>query len=179
MYIGRDLKREIELEKLKTYNLRPNRSWLDLFSLSLSYNSEIENFDFTNLIDSFTEDEVIIIDSHDDIFKRYQIHFWRKDRISDILPAILCPSFKSETKTFKTSEKGKIIKFIDYQNHTKSIVIENADEKLSINLIYGDTIKITPSTLWSGDQYNDFFAKLQERYKLWEIDDCACKPKKN
>ena len=23
-----------------------------------------------------------------------------------------------------------------------------------------------------------FFEKLQERYKLWEIDDCACKPKK-
>ena len=38
MHIGRDFKREIELDHLKgnASNLRPNRSWLDLFSLSLS-----------------------------------------------------------------------------------------------------------------------------------------------
>ena len=130
------------------------------------------------MTDNLTEDEVIIIDSHYDIFKGYQIHFWRKDKISNILPAIKCPSFKSETKFFKFSEIEEMVNFIYYQNHTKSIVIENADEKLSINLIYGDTIKITPMTLWSDYQYNDFFDKLQERYKLWEIDDCACKPKK-
>ena len=171
MYIGRDFKRDIELDKLTKIkgNLRPNRSWIDLFSLSLSNYYNNDEFDLTILIDNLSEDEVIIVDSHDDIFKEYQIHFWRKDRISDILPAIKCPSFKSKTKIFKTSEMKEIGKFIKDQDHTKSIVIEKSDKELSINLIYGDTIKnISRKSL----------NKLQERYKFWEIDDCACKPKK-
>ena len=179
MYIGRDFKRDIELDNLKENAriLKPNRSWLDLFSLSLSddYNSTI--FDFTNLTDNLREDEVIILDSHDDIFKDYQIYFWRKDRISDILPAIKCPSFKPETKIFKTSEMEKMRKFIYAQKHTKSIVIENADEKIFINLIYGNTIKIL-FRIFTDDQPTEIFNKLKERYELWEIGDCACKPKK-
>ena len=179
MYIGRDFKREIEIVKLKifTSNLRPNRSWLDLFSLSLLNDFRINNFDFTILTDNLTEDEVIIIDSHDDIFKEYQIQYWRKDKISDILPAIKCPSFKSETKIFKTSEMNEMRQFIYVQKHTKSIVIENSDEKLSINLIYGNTVKIVSWTFSSFQKIN-FFDKLKERYELWEIEDCACKPKK-
>ena len=177
MYIGREFKRDIILDNLNenARYLRPNRSWLDLFSLSLSYIFDFNNFDFTNLIENLTEDEVIIIDSHDDIFKDYQIHYWRKDRISDILPAIKCPAFKSETEIFKTSEEMR--RSINYFNNDKSITIENSDEELSINLIYGNTVKITPWAFYSS-QYNMFFEKLQERYKLWEIDDWACKPKK-
>ena len=183
MYIGRDFKRDIELENLKKFtgHLRPNRSWLDLFSLSLSYNFRYNNFDFTTLTDNLNADEVIIIDFHDDILKDHQIHFWRKDSISDILPAVKCPSFKSETKIFKFSEINKIREYIYYRNHAKSIVIENIDEELSINLVYGDIVKITPRSPWSNnlnDLKNDFSVKLQERYKLWEIDGCACKPKK-
>ena len=179
MYIGRDFKREIELDKLKenARHLRPNRSWLDLFSLSLSNDFRYKNFYCTILIDNLSEDEVIIIDYHDDIFKAYQIQYWRKDRISDIFPAIKCPSFKSETRIFKISEIDKIINFIHDQDHTKSIVIEKSDKNLSISHIYGNIIKITPRT-FSSFPYIKFFDKLQERYKLWEIDDCACKPKK-
>ena len=125
---------------------------------------------------NLSEDEVIIIDSRDDIYNAYQIHFLRKDRISDVLPAIKCPSFKSETKIFKTSEKCRMRQYIDDQIHTKSIVIEKSDKKLSINLAYGDTIKITPDTL--DYEHTNSLDKLKERYKLWEIDDCACKPKK-
>ena len=171
MYIGRDFKREIEFNRLKesASHLRPNRSWLDLFSLSLSSYFYLFKFDFTTLIDNLCEDEVIIIDSHDGIFKGYQIHFWSKERISDILPAIKCPSFKSETKTFKTTELDEMRKFIDYQNHTKSIVIEKSDKELSINLVYGNIVKLRPNTS---------LEKLKERYKLWKISDCACKPKK-
>ena len=146
MYVGRDFKRDIELDSSKIYKskLKPNRSWLDLFSLSLSNYFRYINFDFTILTDNLSEDEVIIIDSHDDIFKDYQIHYWSKDRISDILPAIKCPSFKSETKIFKTSETYEIWRFINDQIHTKSFVIENIDDELSINLVYGNTVKIGP-----------------------------------
>ena len=179
MYVGRDFKRDIELDSSKIYEskLKSNRSWLDLFSLSLPYYFSFCKIYITNLIGNLNEDEVIIIDSHDDIFKGYQIHFWRKDSISDILPAFKCPSFKSETKIFKTSEIDEICEFIDDQNYTKSIVIENTDEELSINFIYGNIIKITPFTL-NSDQETTFFDKLKERYALWKIDDCACKPKK-
>ena len=171
MHIGRDFKKEIELDRLKENArlLRPNRSWIDLFLLSLSNCINYYKFVFTNLINNLSEDEVIIIDSHDDIFKGYQINYWSKDRISDILPAINCPSFKSETKIFKTSEMEEMRKFIEDQNHTKSIVIEKSDKELSINLVYGDIVKLRPNTS---------LEKLQERYKLWEISDCACKPKK-
>ena len=158
MYIGRDFKRDIELEKLKENEryLRPNRSWLDLFSLSLSDNFNSYNFDFTSLTENLTEDEVIIFDSHDNIFKYFQIHFWSKDRISDILPAIECPSFKSKTKIFKTSEKNKMREYIYDQYHTKSIVIENAGDKISINLIYGDTVKFNPR-IYNEKQETYFF----------------------
>ena len=179
MYTGRYFKREIEIDKLKIYTskLRPNRSWIDLFSLSLSHYFVTHWFDFTNLTDNLSEDEVIIIDSHDDVFKAYQICFWRKDRISDILPVINCPSFKSETKIFKSSQINNMIEFINDQNHTKSIMIENTDEGLYFNLIYGDTIKITQRT-FRYYQKTNFLDKLKERYKLWEIDDCTWKPKK-
>ena len=147
------------------------------FSLSLSDDIRENKFDFTTLTDNLSEDEVIILDSHDDIFKEYQIHYWRKDSISDILPAINCPYFKSKTKIFKTSEMSKMKQFIKYQGHTKSKVIENTDEEISINLVYGNTIKIVPNVL-KGSPQTKYFDKLKERYKIWKIDDCACKPKK-
>ena len=158
MYIGRDFKRDIELDtyKICISKLRPNRSWFDLFSLSLSNDFRYKNFDITILTDNLNADEVIIIDSHDDIFKAYQIQYWRKDRISDIFPAIKCPSFKSESRIFKTSEIYKIIHFIHDQDHTKSIVIEKSDKNLSINLVYGDTIKITPKIFDSLQHFNFF-----------------------
>ena len=179
MHIGRDFKREIELDNLNedARYLKPNRGWLDLFKLSLSDDISENKFDFTTLTDNLSEDEVIIIDSHEDIFKDYQIHYWRKDRISDILPAIKCPSYKSETKIFKNSEIDYIGYFIKDQNHTESFVIENADKKLSISLVYGDTVKIKPRTFSIFYRLN-IFAKLEERYKLWKIGDCACKQKK-
>ena len=180
VYIGKEFKRDIELDSLKLNRskLRPNRSWLDLFSLSISYDFKYYLVDFTNLINNLATDEVIIIiDSHDNIFKKYQINFWIKDNISDILPAIKCPSFKSETKIFKISEMKEFWKFIENQNHIKSIMIENVGEELSINLVYGDIIKIAPNTFCSYQQ-TKFFNKLKERYELWEIDDCSCKPKK-
>ena len=71
----------------------------------------------------------------------------------------------------------KMKQFIFDQDHTKSIIIENAGDKLSISLVYGNIIKITSRTLWY-DKQTEFFDKLKERYELWEIDDCACKPKK-
>ena len=180
-YIGRDFKKDIELDSFKIYytrHLRPNRSWLDLFSLTLSCYVDFHNFDLTTLTNNHSEDELIIIDSHDDIFKGYQIYFWSKNRISNILPAIKCPSFKSKTKIFKTDEMIRIREFIKDQNHTKSIVIENTDEELSINFIYGDTVKITPKTFSFNSSLTNFLDKLKERYNLWEIDDCVCKPKK-
>ena len=178
MFIGRDFKRDIELDKLKKYerHLRPNKSWIDIFSLSLSYNFNINNFDFTILTDNLSKDEIIIVDSHDDIFKGYRINYWSNNSISDILPAIKCPSFKSES--IKTTQKKEIREIIYKQKHTKSIVIEKTDEELSINLIYGDTIKIIPSHLDFHSCRLISLEKIQKRYKLWEIGDCVCKPKK-
>ena len=179
MYFGRDFKRDIELDNLKVYasNLRPKRSWIDLFSLSLSNNFCFNKFNFTTLTDKLSEDEVIIIDSHDNIFNAYQIHFWRKASISNIFPAIKCPSFKSKTKIFKTSEMKEIREFINNKIRTKSIVIENKGDTISINLVYGNIIKIMPITT-NKFQQTKYFDELKERYNLWEIDDCACKPKK-
>ena len=48
-------------------------------------------------------------------------------------------------------------------------MIEKSDKELSINLVYGDIVKLGPNTSLD---------KLQERCELWEISDCACKPKK-
>ena len=130
------------------------------------------------MTDNLTEDEVIILDSHDDIFKVYQIQYWSKDSISDILPAFKCPSFKPETKIFKTSEINEMRRFINDKYVIKSIVIENTDRNLYLNLVYGDTIKITPRRFDLTSHHPKFFNKLKERYSLWGIDGCACKPKK-
>ena len=68
-------------------------------------------------------------------------------------------------------------RFLISHIRAKSIVIENVGDKLSISLVYGDVVKITPWT-FSTSQYINFFDQRQERYELWQIDDCVCKPKK-
>ena len=60
----------------------------------------------------------------------------------------------------------EISQFIYDQNHIKSIVIENTDEELSINFIYGDTVKITPNTFYYSYLNTKYFDKLKERYML-------------
>ena len=44
------------------------------------------------------------------------------------------------------------------------------------NLVYGNTVKIGPREFFPNK--HDVIDKLKERYELWEIDGCACKPKK-
>ena len=56
-------------------------------------------------------------------------------------------------------------------------MIENIDEELSINLVYGDIVKITPNT-FDNDQRTNFLDKLKERYKLWKFDEWTLRPKK-
>ena len=58
-----------------------------------------------------------------------------KDSISNITTAISCFLYKSESKTFKNSEKKKSSDHV----HSKSITIENKSKWCSINLAYGET----------------------------------------
>ena len=182
MTIGRKYRREIELDRKMKVNSKFSvkeieRSWLDLLSLTLSVNFDQLRFDFSCLIDKLDEDEVVIIDSHSSLFKDYQILFWRKDKIADILPAIQCPSFKSENQNFNRSEMKIMTKYIAKELGSKSVVIERFKEGISLYSVNWDTLKITPKMLeWS--QQSNIFSKLQERNKIWIFHDWVCKPKK-
>ena len=82
---------------------------LDLFELSLVHHyNKTEPYYFNNLTRTISEDEVLIVDSSDKIFDEHQIYFWRKEKNSDILPAINCQNYSPEQIKIKIKDIKKI-----------------------------------------------------------------------
>ena len=113
IYVGKDYKKEIELGKLKKSItlLNSKRNWFELFSLSLADNY-YRYFDFSTLTKIIYEDEVLIIEPHDNINKAFNIYLWKKDIISNNILAINCPLFKFEYKIYEYNEMSEINYFI-------------------------------------------------------------------
>ena len=101
IYIGRrNIKIDVILKRKLINEIKTMRSWVDLFSLCLSKNFNFNKFNIIFLIKFLISEEVIIVDSHLKLLKYFKIHYWDKDSISNILPAISCALYKSEPKIF-------------------------------------------------------------------------------
>ena len=149
-YIGKNYRKEIEIIKDSYIDKQSeciedyDRSWLDLYLIYFNlYN--LESIKYSKILNNLQEDEVIIIDPCDDLFIDYQIHYCKKDKISEILPSVNWPSFIPEIKTFKNSEK-KVKELIESQIYSKSLVIGKWKNRVSIYSANSETLKITPET---------------------------------
>ena len=183
IYWGKDFKSNIEIN-YKNYQDIENkiqsskRSWLDLFSLSLFSNAIWKRIDFSIFISNLEENEAVIFNPHNDLFKDYQIIYWKKDKIPDILPAVLCPSFKSEVKKFNGSELNRLRHFFINDPYIKSVVVERNQDEVSVYTVMSQTLKL------KFNKFNYNYWDLKSYYKhtnqnqIWEVSDWVCKPKR-
>ena len=182
-YLGKDFRREITIDwencsVVKVIIANLNKNWLDLFLLSSSsYLISYCPNDFSVFIDKITQDDVVIIKFHADQFKDFQISYWSKENVANILPAVSCPSFKPEVKFFKGSEIKSMLDFFINESCTKSIVIDKNNEDLSVYLVNSQTLKLLPRMIFDNVRLKSCF-KLEEQNKLWKINDWVCKPKR-
>ena len=144
IYLGRDLKKEKYLKYNEGLN-DINFEWIDLISLS---SRRFDIFSVKNGEQFFTfckklnKDEVIVCDLHKSSFDDIQIYIIKREDISNILPAILCTSFKIEEKSFIKwnyeqfkSEMWEILK-------TKSLVIEIKNQEITMYSVLSSTLVI-------------------------------------
>ena len=181
IFIGRHYTKEITVDSWEYNNFRDhvlkNKSkCLDLFSLSLYMSSNLFKYGMSFLIINTEENKLIILDSHDDISKAFKIHCCEKDKVSDILPAVNCPSFKPDIKIFKNSEFESLWEFIE-ENSSKSFILERTNEFISVSSVFSKTVKMIPKMFDNLKQYN-VYSQLKERKVLWEITNCVCRQTK-
>ena len=156
IYIGREFKRDYIITEKDHANVLMNikivkRRWLELFSISMSdpYPRE-EQIVIIAFINQLVEDEAVIIDYHENLITNYKIQYWPKESISNIVPSILCPSFKKKSKRFENSEKDKLLEYINKETRIKSVIIERNKEDFSWFSVFSQILKLT----W-GKYYNE------------------------
>ena len=179
-YLGRDYRRNIKLTPdnhvtVENKIQKAKRSWLDLFLFSFESGMIEKYIDFYTFINHLDKNEVIIIDRHSLLFEYLQIIYWTKEKISSIVPAVLCPLFKKEIKSFKRSETDRMKRCIQI-NNTKAIVIEKNKESVSLYTVISPTLKIYSMTVFNIDLKS--FIKKCEKNKSWKISDWVWIPRK-
>ena len=129
IYFGRNFKRQIKITKDNstdwyTFILNTHKNRLDLCSFSLSFDSLFGYpFDLQVLLDKLEDGEVMILQYHRNICKDFEIQLWRKENISDFLPAVLCPSYKENFEELKSLEQ-LISNFLEPESKLNSLWIE-------------------------------------------------------
>ena len=180
IYFGRFYKKEMlnEEDNKNAYERIKylEKTWIDLFSFSFSsyilWEVLVNLYIFTAKLEM---DRVIIIDYHSDLFKEYQLHYWGKDDIHKIVPAVLCPLFKYTIKTFKHPEMYKLKYIIQNESDPRSIVIENLNEEVMVYSTFSYTLKITPYICLISPLKNRL--EIDDSSKLCKLDDWEWKPK--
>ena len=162
-------------------NIDKNKRWLDWFKLSSKLFEDWLKFNYSEwkstilyLLERIDEDEAIIIELHDLKNLIHKIHIWKFSEISTFLPAILCPTIKSNTKWFKQTETSKLIEYIK----------EQLDEFSAIFITKRDEIEVhsTMNSVYSFEfnfrlLLNDKQAQL-ETLKAWLVINWCWKPTK-
>ena len=162
-------------------NIDKNKRWLDWFKLSSKLFEDWLKFNYSEwkstilyLLERIDEDEAIIIELHDLKNLIHKIHIWKFSEISTFLPAILCPTIKSNTKWFKQTETLKLIEYIK----------EQLDEFSAIFITKRDEIEVhsTMNSVYSFEFnfrlfLNDKQAQL-ETLKAWPVINWCWKPTK-
>ena len=185
LYIGRDIKEERELTFKDIRKIK--RRWINLYLLYWCKPFGTQNKigrDLISVIDCLFEHEVIVFKKgksrlnyflpgvKNDFEDYFQIYFWKEEHISNILPAILCPSFKKEKRCFKPSESESLRKFIYNQIELKALVIEKKHNEVVVYPVFDPYLLIENDKSWNEN------AKMlmKERNEIWPIKKWACRP---
>ena len=127
-----------------------------------------------SLIDKLDEDEAIIWDFHKSDINNICIYYCNEDKVSKILPAVICPSFRKTSALLDYEILTRINKIINKELKSKSVMIEFRKNKISLYSVFSPTLRIVSEDDWSRGA-----SKLTEKMsELWKIKNCACKPTK-
>ena len=128
----------------------------------------------TILLNETNENEVIVLEAHKSNTDDIQMYICKEDEISEILPAILCPSFKKEVKLLKKSDleriKNHIIRILD----RKSVVLKKNGINIAIYSVFSSTLKFHHSS----NEISKIQHLEEEIQGMCEIQDWFCKPKR-
>ena len=106
IYFGRNFKIE-RVIRLNEDLRKAQRNIIDLFLIAIfrTYFSHCETQkSLLYLISLINEDEVIVCDVHQKFNKTIPINFINEENILELLPSILCPSFKQVKINYKNVE---------------------------------------------------------------------------
>ena len=182
-YIGKDFKQENFIDFSKDLkNVR--KSFINLYLLKISvdylddddyyYLDDVNSRSLLSLIDKLDEDETIIWDFHKSNCKDICIYYCNEDKVSKILPAVMCPSFRKTSALLDYGDKKTINEIISKELLSKSVMIEFRKNKISLYSVFSPTLRILSEDDWSRGA-----SKLTEKMsELWQIKNCVCKPTK-
>ena len=175
-YIGKDFKQERFISFFTDLrNVR--KSFINLYLLKTSvddlyYDDNSKNI--LSLIDKLDEDETIIWDFHKSNLNDISIYYCNEDKVSEILPAVMCPSFWKTSALLYYGDRKTINEVISKELSTKSVMIELRKKKILLYSVFSPTLRIVSENDWSRGA-----SKLTEKMsELWQIKNCVCKPTK-
>ena len=172
MYIGRDIKEEKDITDKDIRKIK--RRWIDLYSLCWSKDSLglIKLIDLLSLKDNLINNEAIVLKTAKSYQNNFQFYFWKEEHISNILPAILCPSFKKERLCFKPSESESLSNFIGNQIQSKALVIEKKHNEVVVYPVFDSFLFIENDKSWNKNART----LMKEMNKIWPIKKWVCRP---
>ena len=175
-YIGKDFKQE-KFIRVFTDLRNVRKSFINLYLLKTSVESISNYYDSKNilsLIDKLDEDETIIWDFHKSDLNDISIYFCNEDKVSEILPAVMCPSFWKTSALLDYGDQKTINEVIRKELSTKSVMIELRKKKILLYSVFSPTLRIVSENDWSRG-----VSELTETMnRLWKIKNCVCKPTK-
>ena len=175
-YIGKDIKQEKSIVNLE--DLRDVRkSFINLYLLKTTardLNNDYDSRNILSLIDKLDEDETIIWDFHKSDSNDICIYYCNEDKVSEILPAVMCPSFRKTSALLNYRNRQTVNEIIYRELSSKSVMIEFRKNKISLYSVFSPTLRIVSEDDWSRGA-----SKLTEKMsELWQIKNCVCKPTK-
>ena len=175
-YIGKDFKQEKSLAISKDFgNVR--KSIFNFYQLKTTVYSlycNLASKNLLSLIDKLDEDETIIWDFHKSNFQDICIYFCNEDKVSEILPAVMCPSFWKTSALLNYRKRERINEIITKELSTKSVMIELRKKKISLYSVFSPTLRIAERNNWRS-RVSELTKTMN---KLWQITNCVCKPTK-
>ena len=118
-------------------------------------------------------EDLAVVFKSDNFMNYTDVEFWRKSEISEILPSVLWPSCKSETKRFHNFQNFRWAQYILKQVKYKSVVVRK---------IYNEIFEVIPivnSEVYVTSNQNKFewdTLETLKTYQTWKIRNWIWRP---
>ena len=173
VYTGRDYKEERSFQSDLKYYGEIRRSIIELFQITEKWCtlSLLKYFkSLLRLCEKLNEDELVVLDLHRKKTGYFQILFSNKDHLSDILPAVSCPSINIEKNTFENFNNFTYnINKINY-SWNKAIVIEKQWKLFTMYSVFSPNLRLISGSDWNSSTKNlidDMYNQCQHENWSW------------